>query len=401
MADEYILKSYDGGAETTTLTTPFTIGGTTLGVANGSTFPDGSAGPFVVVVDRGLATEEKFLIDTTTGVNGTTFNIQQVAYDGTSASAHSVGAVVEHCLDAYSIEQANRYVNLQTTRGDLVSRTTTTTGRLAAGTNNYVLMADSTQSLGLKYAQIVESSIADGQVSASKLASASVTAAKINTAVAGTTGQVLTVNTSAASGLEWQSASMPTGTIVQYAGTTAPNGWLLCDGTAYSQAGTYAALYAVIGTNYNTVASQASPGAGNFRVPNFKGRIPFGLDAGDTAFNARTVSGGRKDTALVSHTHTTPDHAHSLNNHDHTVAEYSVEVNGGGSGATALAAVQGPSTNAAITGTKGNPDPLNTNSSGSGTSGPASNANTAAVDETNRLIANLPPYLVVNYIIKT
>ena len=42
---------------------------------------------------------------------------------------------------------------------------------------------------------------------------------------------------------------VPTGGIVEYAGTTAPNGWLLCDGSAISRT-TYADLFEVIGTTF-------------------------------------------------------------------------------------------------------------------------------------------------------
>ena len=45
MADEYIHKSFDGGAQTTALTSGFTAGAATLSVANGTSFPDGSSGP--------------------------------------------------------------------------------------------------------------------------------------------------------------------------------------------------------------------------------------------------------------------------------------------------------------------------------------------------------------------
>lgn len=395
MADEYILKSYDGGAETTTLTTPFTVGGTTLGVANGSTFPDGSAGPFVVVVDRGLATEEKFLIDTTTGVNGTTFNIQQVAYDGTSASAHSVGAVVEHCLDAYSIEQANRYVNLQTTRGDLVSRTTTTTGRLAAGTNNHVLMADSTQALGLKYAEVGTGSIADGailtakigdsQVTAGKLASASVTAAKISTAAAGTTGQVLAANTSAASGLEWQTLTtgftMPVGSVMQYAGSTAPTGWLLCNGAEYAKVGTYAALYAVVQDAYATSHNYTSgPSASNFRVPDFRSAFAAGLGTG-TWSDARGEFGGSKDAVAVTHDHGVTQNGRSTSIiFAHATTGFSYAGNHVVGYGAETSSVQIPNDSYDF---------------------PAANhdhiVNAAGVSGTDK---NLPPYVTINYIIK-
>lgn len=94
----------------------------------------------------------------------------------------------------------------------------------------------------------------------------------------------------------------PVGSIMIWAGSSAPTGWLLCDGTAYSTA-TYAALYAVIGTTYGS-------GTGTFYVPNLKGRIPVGLDATQTQFDSRGETGGEK-----THTITTaemPAHTHSV-----------------------------------------------------------------------------------------
>lgn len=94
----------------------------------------------------------------------------------------------------------------------------------------------------------------------------------------------------------------PIGSIMIWAGSSAPTGWLLCDGTAYSTT-TYAALYAVIGTTYGS-------GSGTFRVPNLKGRIPVGLDAAQTEFDTRGETGGEK-----THTITTaemPAHTHSV-----------------------------------------------------------------------------------------
>src|SRR5437868_12504805 len=44
-------------------------------------------------------------------------------------------------------------------------------------------------------------------------------------------------------------AGNPTGTLLPYAGATAPTGYLLCNGAAVSRI-TYAVLYAVIGTTY-------------------------------------------------------------------------------------------------------------------------------------------------------
>lgn len=55
---------------------------------------------------------------------------------------------------------------------------------------------------------------------------------------------------------------VPTGTILPYGGSTAPNGFLLCDGSAVSRT-TYAALYAVIGDAYG-----AGDGNSTFNLPN-------------------------------------------------------------------------------------------------------------------------------------
>jgi len=96
----------------------------------------------------------------------------------------------------------------------------------------------------------------------------------------------------------------PTGTIVSYAGSSAsvPTGWLLCDGTAVSQT-TYAALYAVVGSTYNTSGGQAAPSAGTFRVPLLTGRVPVGRNASDAAFDVLGETGGAKDS-IQSHFHT-------------------------------------------------------------------------------------------------
>ena len=86
----------------------------------------------------------------------------------------------------------------------------------------------------------------------------------------GTSGNVLKSN-----GTNWESAAPAggsiTGMITLWSTTTAPTGWLLCDGATVSQA-TYAALYAVIAHTFG-----ADPGGGNFILPNFKGKVPVKL----------------------------------------------------------------------------------------------------------------------------
>ena len=65
----------------------------------------------------------------------------------------------------------------------------------------------------------------------------------------------------------------PTGVIMSYAGTTAPNAdWLLCDGSAVSRT-TYSVLFALVSTSFGT-----GDGSTTFNVPDLRGRVAIGLD---------------------------------------------------------------------------------------------------------------------------
>ena len=78
----------------------------------------------------------------------------------------------------------------------------------------------------------------------------------------------------------------PAGTIKMFGGSTAPDGYLLCDGQAVSRTD-YAELFAAIGTTYG-----AGDGSTTFNVPDLQGRFPLGAGAGN-GLTARTV--GQKD----------------------------------------------------------------------------------------------------------
>lgn len=97
---------------------------------------------------------------------------------------------------------------------------------------------------------------------------------------------------------------IPTGLITPFGGASAPDGFLLCDGAAVSRT-TYADLFAVVGTNYGV-----GDGSSTFNLPNLKGRVPVGLDTGQTEFNTLGKSGGLKAVTLTvdqipSHSHVT------------------------------------------------------------------------------------------------
>ena len=70
------------------------------------------------------------------------------------------------------------------------------------------------------------------------------------------------------------SVLMPTGSILPYAGSSAPTGYLFCDGNEYDQTGTHSSLFSTIGLTYNTGGETT----GFFRVPDLQGRVIAGRD---------------------------------------------------------------------------------------------------------------------------
>ena len=121
---------------------------------------------------------------------------------------------------------------------------------------------------------------------------------------------------------------MPTGAMLEYAGSAAPAGWLLCDGTAVSRS-TYATLFAVLGTAYGS-----GDGLTTFNLPDKRGKFGIGVDGtytrgstGGAASGTTSTAGSHDHTGLAgsttlttsqipSHTHTAtvtdPGHSHEL-----------------------------------------------------------------------------------------
>lgn len=102
-------------------------------------------------------------------------------------------------------------------------------------------------------------------------------------------------------GSSWAAAysvisAVPSGSVTAFAGSVAPTGYLLCDGSSISSTN-YLALHAVIS---NTYGGSAYTGAGglNFNVPDLRGRFPIGSGQGTGLTNR--VSG----TTYGTETHT-------------------------------------------------------------------------------------------------
>lgn len=74
------------------------------------------------------------------------------------------------------------------------------------------------------------------------------------------------------------------GLIVPYGASSAPSGFLLCDGSAVSRS-TYSALFAVIATTWGS-----GNGSSTFNVPDL--RATFLRGAGDQTYSSKAFSGG-------------------------------------------------------------------------------------------------------------
>ena len=88
---------------------------------------------------------------------------------------------------------------------------------------------------------------------------------------------------------------MPAGVILPFAGSTPPNGFLLCDGSE-QLISAYPALFSVIGTTYN--GSAPIQGASTFRVPDLRGRFALGADNMDNGTLVPTPLGTFVSTTL-------------------------------------------------------------------------------------------------------
>lgn len=96
-------REFTGSALRTNTSGSISNTDTTINLVDGSTYPNGT-NPFVIVIDRGTASEEKILISQR---SSNTLTVLQRGYDGTIAIAHSSGAYVDHILDAAVIQDMN------------------------------------------------------------------------------------------------------------------------------------------------------------------------------------------------------------------------------------------------------------------------------------------------------
>lgn len=117
----------------------------------------------------------------------------------------------------------------------------------------------------------------------------------------------------------------PVGLIVPYANASVPAGWLKCDASELGKL-QYPELYAVIGDTY----SNGSEVAGNFRLPDSKGRCFLGRGTG-TGLTARTIGTKLGEELHALTTAELPVHTHAVTDPQHSHLGARKEVTAGGS----------------------------------------------------------------------
>lgn len=191
---------------------------------------------------------------------------------------------------------------------------------------------------------------------------------------------------------------LPPGALLDYAGSTAPTGFLLCDGSDVSRTD-YADLFAVIGETFG-------PGDGSttFTLPDFQDRTAIGK----SGTKALGDTGGSADAIVVSHAHSHNhgSHSHTQNSHNHTQDAHNHDLPEGRDGtltnpSSFIKMGWSDNSGTATGNTGGTGARTATNQAATATNQsttPTTDATSAGSSGTN---ANLPPFLAVNKIIKT
>lgn len=128
---------------------------------------------------------------------------------------------------------------------------------------------------------------------------------------------------------------VPSGTVSDFAGPTAPVGWLTCDGSAVPR-DTYANLFIAIGTTWG-----AGDGSSTFNLPDLRNRITRGAGVSGVGTTGGADSLTLSVAQLPAHNHPVvdPTHVHGITDpgHLHT-ATTSTSINTAGAATGSAAA---------------------------------------------------------------
>ena len=291
-------RQYAGGAVASTLGSSVAASGVTaFTIASATGWPSSAGVPLFVVVSPQTSSEEKMSVT----ISGTTLTVVSRGVDGTTASSHASGATIYPVFTATDADEANELTAKYANPGSIVYQGASTFTELALGTSGYPLVAGASAPA---YSQLTATGIADNAVTAAKILDGTVGASEL-ASNAVTTAKILDANVTLAKlAAAVANALVPVGTIAAYAGTSAPTGWLLCNGTSTTG---YTALAALVGAT----------------TPDMRGRFPIGDNATLTLLGtggSLTIAEGN----LPSHSHTFSATSGAMNQNatlSHTVNE--------------------------------------------------------------------------------
>ena len=271
-------RQYAGGAVASTLGSSVAASGVTaFTIASATGWPSSAGVPLFVVVSPQTSSEEKMSVT----ISGTTLTVVSRGVDGTTASSHASGATIYPVFTATDADEANELTAKYANPGSIVYQGASTFTELALGTSGYPLVAGASAPA---YSQLTATGIADNAVTAAKILNGTVGASELASDSV-TTAKILDANVTLAKlAAAVANALVPVGTIAAYAGTSAPTGWLLCNGTSTTG---YTALAALVGAT----------------TPDMRGRFPIGDNATLTLLGtggSLTIAEGN----LPSHSHT-------------------------------------------------------------------------------------------------
>lgn len=332
--------------------------------------------PYTLVINPDTAIEEIITVDADQGdVVAPTLKVTR-AQEGTTAQVHTNGNVVKHMITARDLQEPQDHI---TATEDVhgISDTAFLTYNNASQTLTNKTMSGTANSFSNIPQSAVTNLVSDLEATDSALTAHSsstsgihgvtgnvvgtsdtqtltnktLTAPKINDTIAVTASSAelnildgATLNTTELNRVTGVTSSIqtqlnalqnsinnlsviPVGTISMFSGTTAPTGWLLCNGQSTTG---YAALAAVVGAN----------------VPDLRGRAPIGYGAGPGLTNRATIGATTGVETVTLNESQMPSHTHSLS---------PGQIVGTGSGGTNAYAPTGnnPQTGTSITPTGG------------------------------------------------
>jgi microcystin-dependent protein len=386
-------RSYRGAPVSNTLGATLNAAATsiTLAVAVSGWSTDGE--PFFVVVDPGTAKEEKICVKY---ASSTTLTVVDPAatstwgassagrgFDNTTDQSHATGAVIYPVFTATEANHANELVSKYANAGSVVYQGSGTPGtftELAIGTANQVLTVNA-GATAPQWNAIVNANVsASAAIALSKLATGALPT-DITVASANLVDNTIVLGDLATA---LQKFLIPVGSINAFGGTTAPDGWLMCDGTSTTG---YPTLITLVGAT----------------TPDLRGRtiVGVGTGAGLTA-RARNATGGEESVTLTSAQSGVPAHSHANTatsavtitdpGHSHTIDTLDVGWAGSVIGVVepGFAASAGDEANVV--------NSVTTGITASATVTVTNNPNTAANAASSH--TNMQPFYALNYIIK-